>query len=212
MFTPLITDASKKYGNNRWQAYSHKLNRTVFLFSDLEYEYWLQLEFDSNVLSFCEQPLKVTSFLNNKEMASIFDMWVLYKDGYEEFVEIKYSSDLQKEKVQKQIAIQREWCKKNQKNHRVVTENEIKQHPIQLSNMKFMIKMIGNPIENKELIELIKLAIINSNEKINLEELSVQVQTSLNKTLKIISFLICTHEIKSDFHTKPFGKKTEVWI
>ena len=54
MFTPLITDTSKKFGNNRWLAYSNKLNRTVYLFSDLEYEHWLHLEFNSNIINFCE--------------------------------------------------------------------------------------------------------------------------------------------------------------
>lgn len=109
----------KKYGNNRWLAYSNKLKRTVYLFSDLEYEHWIQLEFDSNVINFCEQPLKVSLITGNKQVSSIFDMWIQYKDKNEEFIEIKYSSDLSKENVKKQIQIQKSWCEKNFKNHRI---------------------------------------------------------------------------------------------
>lgn len=40
-------------------------------------------------------------------MNSIIDMWVKYNTGHEEFLEIKYSSDLTKQRVINQIAIQK---------------------------------------------------------------------------------------------------------
>lgn len=212
MFTPLITDASKKYGNNRWLAYSSKLKRTVYLFSDLEYEHWLQLEFDANVVSFCEQPLKVSIKVESKEVSSIFDMWVQYKDGYEEFLEIKYTSDLLKENVQNQLQIQKSWCEKNLKNHRVVTDQEIKQDPIKNSNMKLILNMIKSPIEDVVTIRNIKQTIEVTPQKLTIEALSHHSQIPINQTLKIVSFLIYSNEIKSDYSVKPLGKKTEVWL
>lgn len=44
LYKPLITSASKRYGNNRWESFSNKLKRNVYLFSDLEYQHWLQIE------------------------------------------------------------------------------------------------------------------------------------------------------------------------
>ncbi|WP_240524300.1 MULTISPECIES: TnsA endonuclease N-terminal domain-containing protein [Bacillus cereus group] len=107
MYKPLITNTSKKFGNNRWFSYSSKLQRNVFLFSDLEYEHWLIIESNPKVIDFCEQPLIMNSYTNGKLMNSIIDMWVKYNTGHEEFLEIKYSSDLTKQRVINQIAIQK---------------------------------------------------------------------------------------------------------
>lgn len=62
-------------------------------------------------------------------------MWVQYEDNTEEFIEIKYSSDLSKEKVTKQINIQKTWCNENNKQHKIMTELEIKQSPMKLSKL-----------------------------------------------------------------------------
>ena len=66
MYKPLITDGSKKFGNNRWLSYSSKLKRDVYLFSDLEYEHWLLVESDPKIVEFCEQALLMESFINGK--------------------------------------------------------------------------------------------------------------------------------------------------
>lgn len=147
MYKPLITDASKKYGNNRWLAYSNKLKRIVYLFSDLEYEHWLQIESDPDIVEFCEQPIKMEIIDNGKVFSSIIDMWVKYKNGQEAFIEIKYRKDLLKKSVMKQIYIQEVWCEVNKINHLIRTEDEIKMNPIKLSNLKFLIKQVNNSID-----------------------------------------------------------------
>jgi len=149
MYTPQITDSSRKFGNNRWLAFSPKLKRTVYLFSDLEYEHWLQVEFNSKVVNYCEQPLKVEANFEKIKAASIIDMWIQYEDGSEEFVEIKYKSDLIKENVIKQIHVQKTWCKENNKQHKVMTEIEIKESTIKLSNIKLMLKFLNYNIGSK---------------------------------------------------------------
>ncbi|MGE7981813.1 TnsA endonuclease N-terminal domain-containing protein [Solibacillus sp. NPDC093137] len=212
MYTPVITDTSKKFGNNRWLAYSNKLKRTVYLFSDLEYEHWLHLEFNSNVKNFCEQPLRVSFIAEKKQLSSIFDMWIQYEDGYEEFIEIKYTSDLSKEKVIKQINIQKRWCESNLKNHRIVTEQEIKQSSIKLSNMKLIINMIKTPIEDLVVLEKIKKVISVASQKMTIDQLSYHSKISNSQTLIVIAHLIYLNEIRSNYNLMPFGKKTEVWL
>lgn len=60
----LITDGSKRFGNNRRLSYSSKLKRDVFIFSDLEYEHWLLIESNPKIVEkthFVEVP-KVVKF------------------------------------------------------------------------------------------------------------------------------------------------------
>lgn len=210
MYTPQITDANKKYGNNRWLAYSPKLGRTVYLFSDIEYEHWLQVEFNSKVVNFCEQPLKIEINNNGNYAASIFDMWVQYEDGSEEFIEIKYTSDLSKERVAKQISVQKTWCNENNKQHKVMTEVEIKQSPMRLSNLKLMIKFLEPKFNQPEQIKVIKQ--ILSGNKLTVESLSTTAKIPYEEIRIIVNYLIYKNEIKSNYFEKPFGKKMEVWI
>ncbi|WP_249659833.1 hypothetical protein [Lysinibacillus fusiformis] len=53
MYNPLVTNISNKYGNIRWKSKSLKIDREVFLYSDLEYDNWLKMVFsieeDKNV-------------------------------------------------------------------------------------------------------------------------------------------------------------------
>lgn len=107
MYKPLITDASKKYGNNRWLAYSNKLKRVVYLFSDLEYEHWLQVETDPDIITFCEQPIKMEIIEDDRTHSSIIDMWVKYKNGEEAFIEIKYTNDLLKNLLKNKFMVKK---------------------------------------------------------------------------------------------------------
>ena len=139
-------------------------------------------------------------------------MWIQYKDGYEEFIEIKYTRDLSKENVKKQIYIQKSWCEKNSKNHRVVTEEDIKQSPIKVSNMKLILNLIKTRVEDITVIEKLKKVILEASEKLTIERLSLLSKIEYNQTLKVVALLIYSNEIKSNFSVKTFGKKTEVWL
>jgi hypothetical protein len=78
LYKPLITDGSKRFGNNRWISYSSKLKRDVYLFSDLEYEHWLLIEPDPEIVDFCEQALLMDGIVNGKLQKSIIDILVFY--------------------------------------------------------------------------------------------------------------------------------------
>ncbi|MGD7000766.1 TnsA endonuclease N-terminal domain-containing protein [Bacillus thuringiensis] len=140
MYKPLITNISTTFGNNRWIAYSAKLQRNVLLFSDLEYEHWLIIESNPTIIDFCEQPLLMNAHINGKLMTSIVDMWVKYDTGHEEFIEIKYSSDLTKQRVINQIAIQKHWCNEHRFHHHVRTEEHIRTNRTLLSNLKILVR------------------------------------------------------------------------
>ena len=210
LYKPLITDASKKYGNNRWLAYSNKLKRVVYLFSDLEYEHWLQVETDPSIINFCEQPIKMEIIENSRTHSSIIDMWVKYKNGEETFIEIKYSNDLLKESVKKQIYIQGVWCRANQIKHLIKTEKDIKLNPIKLSNLKLLIKQVSKSINpNSQTIGFIKDHIMKEPKSIQqiANETKIEFQTLFN----ILCILLYEGSINCNFEVKHLGKYSEVW-
>ncbi|MDG4657083.1 Tn7 transposase TnsA N-terminal domain-containing protein [Ectobacillus antri] len=152
MYQPIDIPRNKKFGSNYWEAFSPKLNRIIKLYSDLEYDHWLLVESDPNIKEFCEQPLRIQNFSGKSNRQSIFDMWILYQDNSEQFLEIKYQSDLHKQRVKEQILTQQQWCLKNNKKYRIVTDREIRNSHIRLSNARLMISFLKNSCNNKSMI------------------------------------------------------------
>ncbi|WP_164219783.1 TnsA endonuclease N-terminal domain-containing protein [Virgibacillus sp. YIM 98842] len=214
MYTPVITEGSKRFGNNRWHSFSPKLKRRVYLFSDLEYEHWLLIESDPNIVDFCEQPLKITNLINGKEKSSIPDMYIKYEDGKQEFREIKYSSDLNKANIIDQIATQRAWCNENGIEHSVRTEIDIRQNRLLLSNLKLILKTIKQ-YDTPTDIEKYKIQkIINKNlpQRISLQTLLQQSKFVTHRLFLTIGWMIINGEIQSNISKSYFGVNTEVWI
>lgn len=214
MYTPVITDGSKRFGNNRWHSYSPKLKRRVYLFSDLEYEHWLLIESNPNIVEFCEQPLKVTSYINGKAKSSIFDIYIKYADGKQEFREIKYSTELNKASIIDQIAVQKSWCDENGYEHLVQTEIEIRENRLLLSNLKLILKTIKQ-YDTPTDIEKYKIKkIINENlpQRISLQTLLQHSKILTHRLFLTIGWMIINGEIQSNISRSYFGLNTEVWI
>lgn len=210
MYKPLITDASKKYGNNRWLAFSNKLKRVVYLFSDLEYEHWLQVETDPDIIDFCEQPIKMEMIENGKTYSSIVDMWVKYKSNEEAYIEIKYRKDLLKDTVKKQIYIQEVLCQVNQIKHLIKTEDEIKLNPIKLSNLKFIIKQVKNSVNvDCSTLNIVKSHIIEKPKTV--QQVTNETKIEPHSLLNIICILLYEGEIKCNLDSFHIGKHLEVW-
>ncbi|MEK4973669.1 TnsA endonuclease N-terminal domain-containing protein [Niallia sp. FSL R7-0648] len=213
MYTPVITDGSKRYGNNRWYSFSPKLKRNIYLFSDLEYEHWLLVESDPQIVDFCEQPLEIISPINGKAKNSIFDMWVKYKNGNQEFREIKYSTDLKKANVIEQITVQQDWCIKNGYKHRVKTEKEIRENRCLLSNLKIILKTIKQSVPSEiDQYKIKKLLKDNFPQRTSLETIIQISKISPHRLLSVIGFMIINGEIQSNISQNYFGINTEVWI
>ncbi|GGB52885.1 TnsA endonuclease N-terminal domain-containing protein [Fictibacillus barbaricus] len=148
MFQPIPMKRSTKYGNNFWDGKSYKLKRDVHFFSDLEYEHWLLVEADPCIIDFCEQPLEIKFVYQGKLRSSIFDMWVKYENGHEEFREVKYESHLKPghpkyEDTLKQITIQREWCEIKGYGYKVQTDDFIRSNLLFLDNCRMLVSYGG---------------------------------------------------------------------
>ena len=108
---PIDMPRGSHYGSNYFIVYSQKIKRNVKLYSNLEYYNFLTLEVDPNIEYFCEQPYEISINIGNTLRKAVFDMYVKYKDGREEFQEIKYKSELSGEddaSIRSQEQIRRE--------------------------------------------------------------------------------------------------------
>lgn len=210
-YVPLVTKRKGKYGNNFWYVYSPKIKRNVHLFSDLEYEYWLLIELDPDVIDFCEQPLKIQGFFGMQEVSSIFDMWINRKDGTQTFVEIKYERDLHTDRVRKQISIQRDWCEQNNYNYQIKTDRDIRTNRILLENAKELIPYISHsniPIDT----DVQRITQLIGKSRFKMEELKNRLGIPYPRIKESVYRLIYEGKMLSNIDSVHLGLETEVWM
>lgn len=194
MYNPIDIKRSMKYGNNYWEVYSTKIGRNIKLYSDLEYDNWVTIEADPNIVSFCEQPIKIEGEYEGKTIKSIFDMWVLYDNGTEEFIEVKYEADLKGtskrcERTKRQIEIQKQWCINNNYNYRIKTDKEIRYDLIYLNNLKQIIYQVRNVSDIDE-DDICKVINCIKNKNISIKQLVKETKLNNGYIMKIICKLI----------------------
>lgn len=136
------------YGNNLWQVYSPKLRRTVKLYSDLEYHHWILVEATPEIVTFCEQPVRMQSRVDGRDRASYVDMWVQWRDGNEQYRELKYAKDVAQLDcnpfLSRQLAIQAAWCKRHDIEHVVVTDEAVFANKLLLRNWRLILSVLTN--------------------------------------------------------------------
>ncbi|MGM8216356.1 TnsA endonuclease N-terminal domain-containing protein [Bacillaceae bacterium W0354] len=217
MYSPIPVKGRSHFGSNYWQAYSPKLGRDVNFYSDLEYDHWVLIETDCTIKRFCEQPLKINGRFAGKEVASIFDMWIEYDDGKQEFREVKYERDLRPsspkfEDVMRQTTLQREWCLHNNFSYRIITDSEIRTGKTYLDNLKVMLPYLNsrNNMAETDCYKVIKV-IRNGSTKINAiyKELDTLPKYKIRS---ILYYLIYIKRISTNIKEKSLNGETEVWL
>lgn len=148
---------------------------------------------------------------------SIFDMWIKLEDGKEEFLEIKYSSDLEnldkrKDRISKQIKLQQKWCKENNYPHRIVTEKHIRVQPL-LSNSKIILPYIKKMKQTSEITKYKILKSLNNETSTTIKSLADQlkeIQTS--ELFQGIFSLYLSKQVIIDIESTPINQNTEVLL
>lgn len=140
---PIQMPRGKKYGANYWTFHSIKNNRHYEAYSNLEFENMVCLEMDPEVERYTPQPLEVSVIIDGKLKNTVFDVWVRYKDGREEFQEVKYQEELDSdtpegERSRKQISAQKAWCLQNGMDYVVRTDKEIHKGQFYVRNLRFL--------------------------------------------------------------------------
>ncbi|WP_025677226.1 hypothetical protein [Paenibacillus massiliensis] len=147
MYSPIPLTKSEKTGVGYWEGYSPKLKRDVTLLGDLEYDYWLFIETDPRILSYCERPILIeSSSFTSKIITSVPSHWVKYQDNTEAIIKVRFSKveTSKYEKLKKQLLIEEQWCKEKNIKHCVVNDQEIRSNPLLLSNKKLLISIVSN--------------------------------------------------------------------
>lgn len=84
-------DDVRPYGSHRYDVYGPKVERRLTLFGYRTLNAWLQLEFNPDVVAYCERPLQVPDI----RPARMVDFWVRGRDDGERFVIVLRGSELQ---------------------------------------------------------------------------------------------------------------------
>jgi hypothetical protein len=140
---PVLKPPVSRYGNNRWFVYSPSLKRQMVLGSDLEHDEWVRTEATKKKF-FCEQPRRVEVRLPTGIVRTVFDLWIHWDDGTEEYREVKYSHELgDGARAIRQVEAQRTWCELHGFKHEVVTEKIIRANPLYLENWKLILRHLA---------------------------------------------------------------------
>ncbi|XOJ01493.1 Tn7 transposase TnsA N-terminal domain-containing protein [Paenibacillus polymyxa] len=214
-YEPIKVPRGKKYGSNYWIPRGNKVGkRTLELYSDLEFEHWLTVETNSDVITYCEQPLEVTYLRNERIHKSIFDMWILNRDYSETFVEVKYERELTStepkyDRTKRQIEAQQEWCRKNNVTYEVRTEKTIRKGRHSIENRIAITSAVLNskkPICTLEVLDCISL----DRKKISdiFQGLSHYPEDQINLAIK---WLYYEGHVCANIEDQIFGRNLEVY-
>lgn len=167
--SPVWKTPAGRYGNNRWIMFSPTLKRRLVCASDLEYDECVMIESNKKKTKyFCEQPRRVTVKLPSGPVTTVFDFWIQWKDGREEYREVKYRRDVllaeTESRIKRQLEAQATWCDLQGFDYVLETEDTIRSNPLYLANWKIILHHLAmtadvdlNPIV-KKVIQLILIA------------------------------------------------------
>lgn len=211
-YTPVKSGPQTNYGNNRWEVFSPKIDRNITLYSNLEYDHWVLVESNPEIVDFCEQPLRIKIRLPMGTVTTIFDMWVKWESGDEEFREIKFEDELlnPKPRTVRQLQAQKKWCEIHEKDHVVITDNIIRSNPIYLSNWRLILRYLDRrTIKTRYLHEERILRLLADKNRVTFGQITrilggVQPEV-LNSTLFA---MIYSHKLKVALGDKPLDMES----
>lgn len=115
---------------------SLKMHRLVWWESQIERDYIYLLEFDPSVISYEEQPLRISYRLNGKERHYTPD-FLVKRVNKSLIVEVKPEEEVQKEENQRLFHIAKAICARNNYEFVIVTDKMIRVQP-RLDNIKLL--------------------------------------------------------------------------
>jgi hypothetical protein len=218
LYTPLPIKRSSRYGNNYWEAFSVKINRDVRFFSDLEYDNWILVESDPSIVQFCEQPKKIQIIWQEQLVESIFDMWTQDKDGVEQFIEVKYSHELNPEDKNfssrsfKQTQAQAKWCRDNAIAYSIRTDRDIRGNSVYLNNLKNILPYVQQQPNIAETIQHQIMKLLNSAPKVSIERIEQHLPgIPRHRIREAVYLMIFRGMIGSTIDQRTLDSRTEVW-
>jgi hypothetical protein len=209
LYNPVPIVRSSSFYKNYWEGYSPKLGRDVCFLGQLNYEFWLLLEINHEIVSFCERPKQITGVHNRKKYDIIPNFWVRNKNGRESFILIDERGG---NKPKQSFVFFEEWCEQNSKNLTVIKKEDLLDKQILVNNSKRILPYLAknNPIE----IDVFKVNQIIKKEKQTITNIIDQLHSSISsqRVIEVIYYLIYHNKVSSNIYERLIGVNTEVWL
>lgn len=208
MYTPIPKKRSEDFKSNYWEAYSIKLNRNVNFFGDLRYEYWLLVETNPEIISFCERPIKIEKVINGKKEKTYIDMWLKWNDGREMFVKVVYTN----KSNHPLRSIEQSWCQENGIDYLIITDKDIRTNSVNLANSKHLVSSL--PRRTPSEIDILKIKKLIGKEKTTINKIFQQLLESmpLQRLKEALFWMIYQGKVRSNIDKSILNMETEVWI
>ena len=216
--TPIDMPRGTHYGNNYWMFHSRKVGRRVTAFSNLEYANLLKLEMNPEVEYYCEQPCKQVVNIDGKKYDTVFDVYIVYKDGREEFQEVKYEEELESDTDQgkrsrKQIEIQKHWCLQNGYPYKVVTDKDIYIGKYTLRNLTNFASKARRYMKANKKADNSMIMLLTDKNKVTIGQLISMGRISETNGFDYLADLYFRGVITiNDFDNEPISYATEVML
>lgn len=146
-----VRKPKKNYRSLTGKLFSLKNQKSIYFESKLERDFFLTLEFDRDVISYEEQPVRLSYERNGKTYPYTPDCLVHYINKPSRIVEVKYSDEIKEKKVflkQKFDQIE-EYLNQNDFDFKLFSELDI--NSIALENMHFIYNFVT--IRNKRIVD-----------------------------------------------------------
>jgi hypothetical protein len=148
---------------------SLKMGRLVWWESQIERDYIYLLEFDPAVISYEEQPLRISYYLNGKERHYTPDFLVKRTDK-SLIIEVKQEEEAQKEENQRLFHIASAICARHNYEFVIVTDKMIRVQP-RLDNIKLLTRYQKTPINDPH-YQIICYELFVKNSEVSLGEVT----------------------------------------
>jgi hypothetical protein len=213
-YTPTRKITNRGSSKNTGYFPSIKNKRPVAFESHIERDYIYLLEFDKDVVSYFEQPLKIKYDINNGTYTYIPD-FLVNRTNKTQIIEIKPYNKLKKimedEKKRIKYVMAYKYCNANGYEFKIVTDINIRSGCL-LENAKYLFaySRLDVPASQKMLIRNLLITQGPTPIKNIINELS-DSETDSCKMYSYILSLIYSHHIKTDM-TKKISRHSIVWI
>ncbi len=210
-----VRDPLKQAGHYAYAVPTQKLERVIPMVhceSGIERDYAYLLEYDPMVVSFEEQPCKISYFYDQEEHYYIPDFAVYWCHKQPSIVECKPASKLDDPENLRKWTAARLWCKQNHYTFELVTDAALRQLGSLLSNIKLLAGH-GHQQIAPQVKEYLLRTVQAENRALSVAEL-VERHPQYTPTIvrSCVWHLLYTRELSADL-TKPLNVMTTlVWF
>jgi hypothetical protein len=211
-----VRDPLKQAGHYAYAVPTQKLERVIPMVhceSWIERDFAYLLEYDPMVVSYEEQPCKISYIFDRKEHFYIPDFSVVWRNQQPSLVECKPASKLDEPENLRKWTAARLWCTQNHYTFIVVTDTTLLKLGSLLPNVKLLAGHGHQPIA-PQARECLLRTVQAENRALSVAELVERVKQQLepNTVRTCVWHLLYTGELSTDL-TKPLNVMTTlVWF